>query len=450
MYIKSGFLFFLFFVVTQLPAQLRLTLDDCIRQALNANPALENQRLEKRVKQNDYIASIGDIMPEVKTEARFGKRFGRAVDPGTNLFATRDFVEGTLNLDISVPLFEGFTRMNKMAFQRINRQMGEWNVVKSENDMAFEVMDAFYQVIFQQQLLELATEQRRLSEHYLQQAEEFVKEGLKAAVDLQEMKARLSSDIYQERVRRNAGRVAMLELKQFIWLKPKDSLEIVMPEKKPEVVREVEPVREMYDRAMLFLPEFRLMELRQKASRKSLAIARGQFVPALRGEIGLYTGYYDTEKNETGGVMAAGKQMDNNLNQYFGLTLSVPLLSGFKNLKGLRKSKLQLQQTQNQIEMERQQMYTEIEKAHLTLTAAVDESHYAGEMEETEKLTLQQAEEKWKEGLIPVFELMESRNRYFTSRAEVVRTWLQYIIKRKTMDFYQGKPIRSENDSPDF
>lgn len=435
-----AFVFVLLAFPVSSTAQRRLSLDDCIRMAVEANPELKNSRLEIRVKRNDYVAAIGEVVPEVRAETRFGKKFGRTADPATNLFATNDFVEGSLSLNVSVPLFEGFTRMNKILLQKINRQASEWMAVYNENQMAFDVMDAFYRALFQEQLLVLAVEQRQLSERYLQQAEEFVGEGLKAAVDLQEMKARVSSDIYQESVRRGAGRLAMLELKQLIWVGAEDSVQLAEPDEKspcPEIRR----AQAVYDEAVHFLPQFRLMELKARAAKKSAAIAGGRFAPALRGEIGVYSGCYDSELDGQGKAVAYGRQLDHNLNKYFGVTLSLPVVSGFRNLTGLRKARLQQEQTQNNIRTEQRQLFAEIEDACLSLQAAADELRCAGELLQAEKLALQQAEEKWKEGLVSVFELTESRNRYFTARSEVVRTQLQYGIKRKTADFFRGVPL---------
>lgn len=442
---KSFWVLVLLVFPLSLYAQLRLDLEECIRQAVEADRRLKNDRLESRVQRNDYVAAIGEVMPEVTAETRFGKRMGRAVDPGTNLFATQDFVEGNLSLEISVPLFEGFTRINKIIFQRVNKEIGMWTVSYRENEVAFRAMEAFYRVLFQEQLLSLATEQRRLSGRYLQQTEEFVKEGLKATADLLEMKARARADVYRETVRRNAYRMALLELKQLLWLEPADSVQIVLPE--PQRLIPVSlPAREVYNQSVNFLPQFRLMELRLKASKKKWAIAAGKFSPALRGEIGIYSGYYDTERDKAGNKVGWKMQLDNHLNQYFGLTFSLPILKGFRNTTGVRIARLQWEQEQNRAEMERQNLYAEIENACLSLQAAIDESRCAGETLGSEELALRQAEEKWKEGLIPVFELMEARNRYFMARAEVVRTQLQYGIKRKTVDFFQGEPLMKVKD----
>lgn len=440
MWIKFVLIIILSFAGGGVSAQHRFSLDDCIRYAIETNPELKNGALESRIKRNDYIAAIGEVLPEVKAETKFGKRYGRAVDPGTNLFATNDFIEGSLNLSISVPLFEGFTRVNKIRFQRLSKQLSDWTLAYRKNEIAFEVMDAFYQVLFCRQLWELSVEQRQLSGHYLQQAEEFVKEGLRAEVDLQEVRSRVSADVYQERVRNNALQMALLGLKELIWLPVEDSLQIILPGDSI-ISPQLFSARALYDESVQFLPQFRLMELRLKASQRSLAMAGGRFSPSVRGEAGFYSGYYDTERDEQGNVISYGRQLDNNLNKYFGVTVSLPLLGGFKNLTGVRKARLQLDQTRNEVQLEQRKVFSEIENACLSLRAAVEEVRAAEEVHRAEKLTLQQAEEKWREGLIAVFELMESRNRYFTARSELVRTQLQYGIKKRTIDFYGGEPL---------
>lgn len=78
---KSFWVFVLFVFPLSLCAQLRLDLEGCIRRAVEADRQLRNDRLESQVKRNDYIAAIGEVMPEVTAETRIGKRMGRAVDP---------------------------------------------------------------------------------------------------------------------------------------------------------------------------------------------------------------------------------------------------------------------------------------------------------------------------------------------------------------------------------
>ena len=50
---------------------------------------------------------------------------------------------------------------------------------------------------------------------------------------------------------------------------------------------------------------------------------------------------------------------------------------------------------------------------------------------------LKESEEKWEEGMISVFELMEKRNLYIMAKAELSRVRLQYALKRRLVEFYR-------------
>ena len=86
-------------------AQESWSVDSCMRYALERNLALKNSRLDTRIAREDFTAAIGDFLPSVSTSGAFGKRMGRSVDPKTNLYTTSSFVESTLGVDISLPVF---------------------------------------------------------------------------------------------------------------------------------------------------------------------------------------------------------------------------------------------------------------------------------------------------------------------------------------------------------
>lgn len=292
-------------------AQESWSVDSCMRYALERNLALKNSRLDTRIAREDFTAAIGDFLPSVSTSGAFGKRMGRSVDPKTNLYTTSSFVESTLGVDISLPVFDGFKRINRAQFTRLNRQLSSVAGKAEENRVAFEVMDAYYVYIFDRKMSALATEQRKLSERYHEQMLEYVDLGLRSPSDLQEVKARLQSDIYQETVKKKTERLSFLALKELLQMRDSDSLSVSDREgddgELPLLAGYSAP--EVYAESETTLPEFRMMDLREQASRKSLAIASGAFSPSIRADFSLYSSYYDTERDADGHISSFGQQM---------------------------------------------------------------------------------------------------------------------------------------------
>ena len=304
--IKRGLSLFLFVFLASpgnLRAQSGWTVDDCMRYAVEQNYRVRNSRLDTRIAGEDLAAAYGDFLPSVSATGALGKRLGRSVDPKTNLYTSSSFLESTMGLNVSLPVFDGFTRVNRLQFRKLNKQIGGLTEQIEENRIAFEVMDAFYRLCFDKKMYELAVEQRKLSERYHDQMLEYVDLGMRSSSDLQEVKARLQSDIYQETVKANGCRLSLLALKELLNMRDTDTLAISPGGEGEFPVLPVLESNEIYAASETSLPEFRAMELREKASRKSLAIASGAFSPSIRAEFSLYSGCYDTERDDLGEII---------------------------------------------------------------------------------------------------------------------------------------------------
>lgn len=123
--------------------------------------------------------------------------------------------------------------------------------------------------------------------------------------------------------------------------------------------------------------------------------------------------------------------------KYVGIGISFPLLSGLERLTHQRKQKLNLYRLKNEEELEKQQLYTDIEQTLLSLHAGFSEHQQALQQLEAEALVLKESERKWEEGLISVFQLMEARNRFISAKAELVRVRLQVEMMRKLEKYYR-------------
>lgn len=417
-------------------AQSGWTEDECMRYAITHNLRIRNRQLEVKKSQADIMADYGDFLPTVQATGASGKQFGRSIDPLTNQYTSEAFRESTIGLSFSLPVFEGFSRINKLQFHRLNKKINALSCQVEENDLAFEVLEAFYNHCFDKEMYELAIEQRKLSECYQEQMREHVELGLRSLSDLQEVKARLQSDIYQETVKSNSCRLSLLTLKELMNMKDADTLSICRMEEQTDEDICPPSADDLCATSESVLPEFHIMRMKEKTSRKSLAVANGAFSPSVRMEFSLNTGYYDTEKDPAGGIVPFRKQWNGNMNKYVGVCVSLPLFNGLSRISSRKKEKLRLQQIQNENELQRLSLYREIHDACLSFSATRKECRLAQEQLRADSLTWRESEEKWREGLVSMFELLEKRNRYIRAKAETVRTKLQYSLKKRMIRFY--------------
>ena len=427
---KRFLLLLLLSVPVFLLAQSARSFDDCIRLAYKQNPAVRNGVIGIKETKADYIASVGAFLPRIVVNAETGKRFGRSLDPDTNGYTSESFEEGTVGLDMTLSLFEGFSRINQVRFRKMNKERSEWELKEKQNELAYQVTDAYYKLILERKLLDLALEQSRLSERYLKQTEVFVELGLKSASDLQEVKARREGDIYRYQSRENSSRIALLHLKQLMNIQPGDTLAIldtITASQLPPY--SVSTVETLYAQSIEILPSIRMIDLKQKAAHKEYAIAGGAFSPSVFARFTVGSNYYNTA--------FSARQLRDNIGKYVGVGISFPLLSGLQRLTNQRKLKLNMYRLKNEEELEKQQLYTDIEQTLLSLHTGYSEHQQALSQLDAETLVLKESERKWEEGLISVFQLMEARNRFIAAKAELVRVRLQIEMMMKLEKYYR-------------
>ena len=341
----------------------------------------------------------------------------------------RRIVTGPGRVGVALSLFEGFTRINRVRFEKMNRNRSEWALKERRNELACQVTDAYYKLLLEERMLDLALEQSRLSERYLKQTEAFVELGLKSVSDLQEVKARREGDIYRYQARQNGCRLALLRLKQLLNLHAEDTLavqdtinyELLSAYPLPQT-------EELYTQSLVAMPSMRMMELRQRAARKEYAMAGGKFSPTVFARFSMASRYLDGFST---------KQLNDNLGKYIGIGISIPLLSGLERLTTLRKHKLNIFRLRNEEELQKQQLYTEVEQTVLSLRSGYDEFRQVLQQFRAEELVLKESERKWEEGLISVFQLIEARNRFISSKAELARVRLQVDMTLKMETYYR-------------
>lgn len=425
-------IFFLLFLLPQITnAQSEMSLDECIRLAWKQNPSIRNSAIDIKEARTDYTAAIGTFLPRIVANAETGKRFGRSIDPDTNGYTDETFEEGTVGIDMTLSLFEGFLRINQIRFKKINREHSVWRLRDRQNELAYQVADAYYKLILERKLLNLALEQSRLSERYLKQTEAFVELGLKSVSDLQEVKARREGDIYRYQSRANSCQLALLHLEQLMNLQPSDTLVIqdTIVEMNMLPLLSVPSTEILYGQSLETLPAMRMIGLKQKAARKEYAMAGGAFSPSVYVRFTVGSNFYNTT--------FSARQLRDNVGKYIGIGISFPLLSGFERLTNQRKLKLNLYRLKNEEELEKQLLYTEIEKTLLSLHTGYMEHQQALQQLSAETLVLKESERKWEEGLITVFQLMEARNRFISAKAELVRVRLQVEMMMKLEKYYR-------------
>jgi len=436
---KNFILFFIFwFALGHALAQTKWNLTQCISFAIENNIGLRQMEIQETIASEDLSQSKRNLLPGVSASSRAGISFGRSVDPNTNDIVNNEFFNNSYDIGASMTLFNGFRLVNQIEYQKFRKKASELNRLNTLDDLAFGVMNSYFDVLYYKGMLKIAGEQVETSRINVKKMEKQLELGVKSKPDLFEMRANFESEELRRIQIENSLKTAMLQLKQRMNLT--DGTELVLDEEQsPMVASGKQEQNNLFTAYTQWSPYYQSFEARLKASRKSLAISRSQLYPSVSAYGSMGTGFYETTKDESGRTIGFGTQLDNNRNQYLGGAINIPIFSRWAVRSDIKKAKLEVEQAQNTLDQEKQKLYFEMANNLNDLEALEKEYNQYQRQQEADQLAFQASEKKFEQGLVNVVDFYIAKNRMANSASQVLKARLQWEIKRKVLDFYMGK-----------
>jgi len=437
---KTYLLFSIFWFVigNALVAQNTWNLTRCISFAIENNIGLKQMEIQEKLASEDLNQSKRNLLPGMSASSRAGVSFGRSVDPNTNDIVNNEFFNNSYDVGASLTLFNGFKLLNQIEYQKFRKKASELNRLNATDDLAFGVMNSYFEVLYYQGMLKIARQQVETSGISLKKIEKQVELGLKSKPDLLEMRANYETEELRRIQVENSLKTSMLQLKQRMNLTDTTTL-VLDEEQNPAETSGNQNTENLFDSYLQWSPYYQSFNAQLKASRKSLAISRSQLYPSINAYGSVGTGYYETTKDEAGKTIKFGTQLDNNLSQYLGGTVNIPIFSRWAVRSDVKKAKLEVEQAQNTLDEEKQKLYFEMANNLNDLEAIEKEYNQYQKQREADQLAFQAAEKKIEQGLVNVVDFYIAKNRLSNSESQVLRSKLQWEVKKKVLDFYSGK-----------
>ena len=421
-----------------LVAQRKWSLNQCISYAIENNTNLRQYEIQEKMSKESLTQSKRDLLPGISASASARLSFGRSVDPITNDIINNEFFNNSYGISSSITVFDGFRLQNRIQYEKFRKQASEFNRLNAIDDLAFNVMVAYFDVIYYKGMLQIADEQVETSRLNLKATEKQVDVGLKAKTDLLEMKANLEMEELRKIQMGNSLKSAMLTLRQNMNLGGDSELEI--DEENYQVVSgNIPEMNQLFSSYTSWSPYYQSFVSQVKVGEKNLALSRAELYPSISAGGSINTGFYETYKDNKGNVIGFRDQIKYNKSQYLGASLNIPIFTRWLSRSNIKQAKLDLELAKAKLESEKQKMYFEMSQNLNDLEAFGKEYVQYEKQRDVDQLSYQTAEKKLDQGLVSVIDYYLVKNRFANTKSQVLRAKLQLEIKRRTLDFYLGK-----------
>lgn len=339
-----------------------------------------------------------------------------------------------MQLSTSIPLFTGLELPHQYSLAKLNLKAATADLQKAKDDISINIASAYLQVLFNQELHDVALGQVELSLQQCQRIEGLAGVGKASSAEVADARARVAQDRMTAVQTENDYRLSLLTLSQLIEL---DSPEGFMLESPSTAITPspVTPPDDIYQTALTSKASIQAAQYRLEGSKHSVRIAQSGFYPQLNLNGSLGTSYYSTI-NRT-----FRQQMGDNFSKYLGLSLSVPLFNRLATRNRVRTARLQQENYALQLDNAKKTLYKEIQQAWYNATAA--ESKYASShaatlaSEESFRLMTQ----KFENGKANAVEFNEAKQNLMKAQSDELQAKYEYLFRTKILDFYKGVPI---------
>jgi outer membrane protein TolC len=428
---------FLIFGLEDITAQVKQwTLEDCINYAVTNNIGLKRQRLQTETAEVNFLKSEMDLLPSVNFGSDVSIQYGRSIDPISNGVTFLQNFRNGYQLSSSINLFNGFATLNTISANKFMLKAGIENEKIVRNTLIIDIMGQYYQVLYSKGLENASKMQLDLSEKQVFRIKKMVETGKEALSRQYEIESQASADKLAYTVAHNSASQAVTTLKQTLQLESGSEFDILIPDLNNILISDNNfSPDSIYQIASQTLPRLKEIEFELKSAQKQIAAARGKLAPSLSAGGQLFTGYY-TLLNDTSSHSSYSTQMKDNFGQAIGISLNIPIFNNYSTARSIKLAKIKRNDTELRLEQEKNNLFTDVENACLNYNRGKDEFAAALANHNFNIKSFDAVQKKFESGLVDVTEYSVAKTTLFRAETEELRTRLQLLIRKLTIQFY--------------
>lgn len=414
-------------------AQQRISIEDAINIALNENINLKKAENQVELSGRAVRSEIGSFLPDLRASVNASRNWGLAFDQTSGTLVREGSDGFSVGLNSSVNLFDGFSKISGLRGAQYALRSDELSRERAEQTVFFNVIQAYLQVLLQQEQVAIFEENLEAQRQQLRRIEEFVRLG-----------ARSIADQYQQEVTTANAELNLLDARRLRELNESRLLEIleldplqeyafdrIDPETIPIDVANYD-VSAMLSESLDRRADVRAREWLIRALQQDVRAARGARLPSLNLSGSTGTSYSSRSDGDF------STQLGDNRSDRVSISLSIPLFNRFLTGTNIHRTRiahanamLDMDDLEQSVALEVRQAYNDYQSAVQSLAVTETQVRSASQAAAVEQ-------ERYNVGASTLVELTTSRANLVDAESQRAQAIYRFIFQRKVIDYYLG------------
>ena len=416
-----------------------MTLDACMRYAVEHSPAVRRQDYANRNYRQDYIASVAALVPSVNGAVSASTSFGRSVDPETNTYTDVSNFDNSYSASGQMPLFAGLTGINTVRAAKVMRLQGVEELQLARDEVALRTMEAYFDVVYYTGSVRLAREQLETSAAELAKSRKLLELGLKSAADVAEVESQCASDDYLVTQQENNLALAEIALSEAMNY-PADRPLVIDTDIAVGTPAGAVPFDDVLAYALDNHPKAQAAGYDVRHSRLQFSVAKGNLYPSISVGGGYSTNFFMNLDDRTQ-YAAFPAQFRDNRGYYFSAQLSIPIFGGLSRRTSLNRARNNWRIAELRRVETLRALQSEIAQAYQQMLGYGKEFVQASKKSDAAQLAYDAVAGKYERGMVSALDLQTAADKLLQARSERLRARLQYIVRVRLVEYYNGEPL---------
>ena len=404
----------------------QFTLEDCLRFAFANSYERQSMALTGKSFEATYEQSKQQRLPSLSASA------SQNISNNANGWSS----SGNLGLGSSITIYQGGQINNTIEQNKLSLERNEVQMERYDNQTTTQILQSFLSILGNQELLKYQLQVLNTSGEQLKQGKARYQAGSILESDYLLLQAQYYSDSNNVVDTRINIENNLLDLKVLLSMNPTDELSIVTPDTENlDILKESLPTEEEAIRqALEYMPELRMSNYDIRIAEKSLAMAKGNYLPSVSANANVGMGVLSFDGN--------------GMNQWYskptesaGISVNIPIYSRGSTRANVKKSKISLEQAQLDYEQTQLEVRQTVVQAYRNVISAYNAFKVSEVREQAYSKSFEAYNLQYRYGNITTVDLLQQQNNYLNALNTFIQNKYSLLMKRKILDVYMGKNV---------
>lgn len=429
---RALFISFLILLSTSITlAQKKLGLDEAIGIALNKNTTLMKSTNSLKSSESNVKSAVGNFLPNINASAGWQWRKSDS-DVGGQTFSSesRSYSAG---VGSSWTLFDGLSNFASLSQSKNDLNAAEFNVNRLKQDIVFQTIALYYDVINTMQLLKFKEDDVKWNQKNLETITERNRLGSVTLADVYAQQVRLGNAELEVIRTKNNLETSKSELLSFLGLDVLESYEFTDTQFTGEIEKvkrdldlDYSNLNELVSKAFENRFDYKSAQLNYESADDGITIARSGHLPSLTNTI-----KYGVGSDKL-------KSMFDNRDLSVGLTLNIPIFSGFSVENRVQFAEVLAENRKIELTELERDIKKSIQKTFLDLQAAekglkVSEKNVLAAQE-----NLKIESEKYSLGAGTLLNVLVANSEFTNAQTNYINAQFAYITLSEQLKYHLG------------